>query len=241
MNRPQVMNALNMQMHEELSEAFHDFRDDPELRVAIITGAGEKAFSAGDDINELDSYPGGQPIPPGGLGGISHHFECWKPIIAAVNGYALAGGMELAIACDIIIAAEHASFGLPEPIVARVAAGGGVQRLPRQIPLKIAMGMILAGRRLSAREACQVGLVNEVVSLNELMPAAEQWAQKIILCSPQAIKASKEMAITGLDTPLEASLNMMSFEFKNLALSEDYIEGPKAFLEKRPPVWKDPQ
>ena len=139
-NRPDVMNALHPPAHEEFWEVWCDFRDDPEMWVAILTGAGDRAFSAGNDLKYQAASSGSGPrriSPPGGFGGITNHFECYKPIIAAVNGYALGGGFEIALACDIIIAAEHARFGLPEPTVGLNAGAGGIHRLPRQIPQKI--------------------------------------------------------------------------------------------------------
>ena len=241
-NRPEVMNALHYPAHDELWEMWCDFRDDPEMWVAIVTGAGERAFSAGNDLKYTAAQAGraGLPplLPPGGFGGITNRFECWKPIIAAVNGYALGGGFEIALACDIIIAAEHARFGLPEPTVGLVAAAGGVHRLPRQIPIKIAMGMILTGRHITAQEAHHLGLVNEVVPLQELMPTAERWAQEIMQCAPLSVRGSKQAAMTGMDLPLPAALNENYYVIQQMFVSEDIVEGPTAFAQKRRPVWK---
>ncbi|MBA7650821.1 Enoyl-CoA-hydratase [subsurface metagenome] len=239
-NRPEVMNALHIHANRELAEIWCDFRDDPEVWVAIITGAGDKAFSAGNDLKYTAEHAS-EPSPlksPGGFGGITNQFDCWKPIIAAVNGYALGGGLEIALACDIIIAAEHARFGLPEPTVGLMAGAGGIHRLPRQIPLKVAMGMILTGRHITAQEAYRIGLVNEVVPLSELMPTAEKWAQDILRCAPLSVRASKELAMRGLDLPLLAAMNVGFFERQKMMASEDVIEGPKAFSEKRQPQWK---
>lgn len=240
LNRPEVRNSLHIHAHRELAEIWSDFRDDPELWVAIITGAGDKAFSAGNDLKYTAAHAGEAqpPMPPGGFGGITNRFECWKPIIAAVNGFALGGGLEIALASDIIIAAEHARFGLPEPTVGLIAAAGGVHRLPRQIPLKVAMGMILTGRHITAQEAYRIGLVNEVVPLAELMPTAEKWAQDIIRCAPLSVRASKESAYKGLALPLLDAINVNFLERQKWLSSEDIIEGPKAFSEKRPPQWK---
>jgi len=239
-NRPEVMNALHIHAHIELAEIWNDFRDDPEVWVAIITGAGEKAFSAGNDLKYTAQHAGEpQPqMPAGGFGGITNHFECWKPIIAAVNGYALGGGLEIVLACDIVIAAEHARLGLPEPTVGLMAGAGGVHRLPRQVPLKVAMGMILTGRHITAQEAYRIGLVNEVVPSSELIPTAERWAQDILRCAPLSVRASKELAMKGLDLPLIAALNISTPERQKMFASEDVIEGPRAFSEKRPPQWK---
>ena len=239
-NRPEVRNALHSPSHRELAEVWNNFRDDPELWVAILTGAGDKAFCAGNDLKYSAEHAGEptEPWPPSGFGGITNRFECWKPIIAAVNGYALGGGLEIAMSCDIIIAAEHARLGLPETTVGLMAAAGGVHRLPRQIPLKIAMGMMLTGRHITAQEAYRVGLVNEVVPSEKLMPTAEKWAQDIIRCAPLAVRASKESALKGLDLPLLEAINADYPERQKWMKSEDTIEGPKAFSEKRPPQWK---
>ena len=242
LNRPEVMNALHPPAHEELWEIWSDFRDDSELWVAIITGAGERAFSAGNDlkytVTQMDRTARLRLMPPGGFGGITNRFECWKPIIAAVNGYALGGGFEIVLACDIIIAAEHATFGLPEPRVGLMASAGGVLRLPRQVPLKIAMGMILTGRHITAQEAYRIGLANEVVPLQELMPTAERWAQEVIECAPLSVRASKQAAMTGLDLPLAVALSQNYPASQQMNVSEDVVEGPRAFAEKRKPVWK---
>ncbi len=241
LNRPEVMNALHPPAHKELWEVWCNFRDDPEVWVAIVTGAGDRAFSAGNDLKYSASLEGGraaQPEPPGGFGCITEQFDCYKPIIAAVNGYALGGGFEVTLACDITVAAEHARFGLPEPTVGLIAKSGGIDRLPRQLPLKVAMGMILTGRHITAQEAYRIGLVNEVVPPKELIPCAESWAQDIIRCSPLSIRASKEGVMKGLNLPLGAALNN-TYRLHQLVLrSEDGIEGPKAFAEKREPRWK---
>src|SRR5579875_1808405 len=155
-DRPEVLNALHPDANEELARAWDAFAADDELRVAILTGAGDRAFSAGNDLKWTARH--GMPrLPKGGFGGITARFDLWKPVIAAVNGLALGGGLEIALACDIIVAAEHATFGLPEPRVGLMAAAGGVHRLPRHIPLKIAMGMILTGKPITASEARRSG------------------------------------------------------------------------------------
>src|SRR5262249_47666981 len=170
--------------------AWDDFAADPDAWVAILTGSGEKAFSAGNDLKWTATH--GMPrIPRSGFGGITARFDLWKPVIAAVNGFALGGGLEMALACDIIVAAEHATRGLPEPRVGLMAAAGGVHRLPRSIPHKIAMGLMLTARRITAAEAARLGLVNEVVPGKDLMAAAERWAFEIRECSPLAVQATK--------------------------------------------------
>ncbi len=242
-NRPERMNAHHPPCMHEMWQVFTDFRDDPEMWVAIITGAGDKAFSAGNDLKyQAETVAAGQRrwTPPEGESSGSFHldFECHKPIIAAVNGYALGGGFEIALACDIIIAAEHATFGLPEPTVGLIAGGGGVHRLPRQIPLKIAMGMLLTGRHITAEEAYRIGIVNEIVPLADLMATAEKWATDVFRCAPLSVRASKEAAMKGLDMPLNEALHTTFPISEQMRASEDYIEGPLAFSEKRPPNWK---
>ncbi|HBD82771.1 MAG TPA: enoyl-CoA hydratase, partial [Dehalococcoidia bacterium] len=164
-------------------------------------------------------------------------FECWKPVIAAVNGYALGGGFEIALACDIIIAADHAEVGLPEPRVGLYAGAGGVHRLPRHIPMKIAMGMMLTARRIKVQEAQKLGLINEVVPLADLMITAERWAAEILECAPMSVRATKQMAIQGLDSPLNIAFARNYSEQQKQVASNDRIEGPRAFSEKRPPKW----
>ena len=237
-NRPEVMNALHSPAHEEFWEVWSDFRDDPEMWVAIITGAGDRAFSAGNDLKYQAAGGERRLGPPGGFAGITNHFDCPKPIIAAVNGYALGGGLEIVLACDIAVAAEHARLGLPEPTVGLNAGAGGIHRLPRQLPLKIAMGMLLTGRHITAQEAYRVGLVNEVVPLKDLMPCAERWAQDVLRCAPLSVRSSKDAAMKGLNLPLHAAMNYNWYLNQMMHNSEDFIEGPKAFAEKREPQWK---
>ena len=237
--RPERLNALHIHANEEMHRAFVDFRDDPDVWVAILTGEGERAFSAGNDLKYTAEQSRKAPERSGrrvGFGGIDNHFQCWKPIIAAINGYALGGGLELAMSCDILIAAEHAMLGLPEARVGLVP-GSGVHRLPRQIPLKVAMGMMLTGRHITAQEAYRLGLVNEVVPLEELMPTAERWANEILEVAPLSARAIKQMTMTGLDSPLDVAMNRSYTEWQNARGSDDVIEGPRAFAEKRKPRW----
>ncbi|HKY49621.1 MAG TPA: enoyl-CoA hydratase-related protein, partial [Candidatus Limnocylindria bacterium] len=200
----------------------------------------EKAFIAGADIAELaEQGPlDGRQRALDGQRVFSKLERAPKPVVAAVNGYALGGGFEMALACDIIIAAEHARLGLPEPRVGLMAGAGGVHRLPRMIPQKIAMGYILTGRHMTAQEAHRLGVVNDVVPLAELMPTAMKWANEILECSPISIRASKQAAMMGLQMPLDAALRMSFTEAERMRRSEDTIEGPKAFAEKRKPNWK---
>jgi enoyl-CoA hydratase/carnithine racemase len=241
LNRPQVMNALHLEAHLELKEIWEDFRDDPEVWVAILTGAGERAFSAGNDLKVTaertaaggDVQGRARPI----FGRITRDFDCPKPMIAAVNGVAVGGGLEMALACDIVIAAEHARFGLPEPRVGLIAGAGGIHRLARQVPFKLAMGLLLTGRLIDAREAYRLGLVNEVVPLAELLPTAERWTAEILECSPNSLRLTKEAVFDGLQYSVDEALDRDNVRRERLFASADYVEGPKAFAEKRKPQW----
>ena len=242
-NRPRVMNALHPPACKELDDAFNDLHDDADAWVAILTGAGDRAFSAGNDLKWQAKHGGaalreGLQDLKGGFGGITSRFDLFKPLIAAVNGLALGGGFECALACDVILASESASFGLPEPTVGMMAGAGGVHRLPRVIPHHLAMGMLLTGRRVSAQEALQMGLVNQVVPLEQLMSTAEAWAEQILACSPLAIRASKESALQGLGMSLEQASQTIFPGQVAMYQSEDFVEGPRAFAEKRKPQWK---
>ena len=237
-NRPEVMNALHPPCHDELEQIFEDFGSDADTWVAIITGAGDKAFSAGNDLKWTAKHGVPPRFPKGGFAAITRLFDLWKPLIAAVNGFALGGGFEIALACDLIVAAEHARFGLPEPRVGLMAAAGGVHRLPRQIPLKIAMGMMLTAKHITAAEAHRIGVVNEVVPAKDLMAAAERWAKEIGECSPLAVQATKQSAMQGLHLSVEEAMAQHYPAQEKLFRSEDAIEGPRAFAEKRKPQWK---
>ena len=237
-DRPEAMNAFDLATAAEMARRFEEFDGDPELRVAIVTGAGDKAFCAGNDL-KWQAAGGKRGWDKGGFAGLTSRFDCDKPIIAAVNGVAMGGGFEIALACDLIIAAENATFALPEPRVGLAALAGGVHRLPRQIGLKRAMGMILTARHVSAREGFELGFVNEVVPVGEALAAAERWADTIARNSPMSIRASKQAIQRGLEVSLEQAIAEQR-EYpavKAMAASQDYIEGPKAFSEKRPPKW----
>jgi enoyl-CoA hydratase/carnithine racemase len=237
-NRPEVMNALHSEAHWEFDRVWNEFAADPELWVGIITGAGERAFSAGNDL-KVQASRGRGMRPKTGFAGLSHRFDLNKPLIAAVNGVAMGGGFEAALACDIIVAAENAVFALPEPRVGLVA-GSGVHRLPRMIPQKAALGMILTGRRVSAAEGKALGFVNEVVPPGEALAAAQRWASQILECSPMAIRASKEIVYKSFDEPTLAAAMTRTYpgQEANLA-SQDYLEGPRAFAERRKPDWRN--
>jgi crotonobetainyl-CoA hydratase len=240
LNRPEVMNAINAAMHHELQAAFDAFAADPDQFICVVTGAGERAFCAGSDLKAA-SQGGHRDYPKSGYAGLIERFDCPKPIIAAVNGVALGGGFEVALACDIIIASDTASFGLPEPLVGAVALGGGLHRLARQIGLKQAMGMILTSKRVSAVEGLSLGFVNEVVPAAELHAATARWCSEILRASPMSIRASKETVMRGLDEAgvAEAMHNQPDYPaFAAWIKSEDAREGPLAFAEKRAPLWK---
>jgi len=246
-NRPERMNAIDLDTSRELYQAFGDFRDDDEVWVSILTGTGERAFSAGADLVALaEAFSGeeGRGKREGRMGfdtpfgGITRAMEIWKPMIAAINGYCLAGGLELALACDIRVAAEHASFGLPEPTRAIIPGAGGTQRLPRAIPLAVAMELLLTGGRIDAATALRCGLVSHVVPLAELMPKAEEIAAAICQCGPLAVRAIKEAAYRGLDLSLEEGLALEGKKAGEVLRSEDAREGPLAFAQKRKPEYK---
>jgi acetyl-CoA C-acetyltransferase len=243
-NRPDAMNALHPAANAELADLFDDFCEDPGQWVAIITGAGERAFSAGNDLKyTAAAMARGEmtEVPLTGFAGLTSRFDRIKPVIAAVNGVAMGGGFEIALACDLIIASETASFALPEPKVGLAALAGGVHRLPRQIGLKQAMGILLTGRRVSAAEGLQLGFVNEVAAPGDLLPAARRWAELILQCSPMSIRATAELVQRGLAAPtLEAACRDQANHpaVRALFRSADFIEGPRAFAQKRPPKWQ---
>jgi enoyl-CoA hydratase/carnithine racemase len=240
MNRPEVRNAISPQTSAEMSEAFNTFDEDPEAWICIVTGSGDKAFSAGNDLKATASGGGARPSGPikGGFGGITSRFDCYKPFIAAVNGLALGGGFEIALSCDIIIAVEDAVFGLPEPRVGLMAGAGGVHKLPRQIPYHAAMDMILTSKRITAQQAMQYGIVSQVVKRENLMETAMNVAAEIMKGAPLSIRASKESAVNGIRLPLDEAMAKQYEGVKKMYQSEDMREGPRAFVEKRPPNWK---
>ena len=242
LNRPDVMNALHVHANLELDQVFNDFQADPDLWVAIVTGAGERAFSAGNDLKfQAQTVAAGKPMamgPDSGFAGLTSRLDLSKPVIAAVNGVAMGGGFEIALACDLIIAAENARFALPEPRVGLAAAAGGMQRLSQQIPLKLAMGMMLTGRHVPANEALELGFVNEVVPKGEALKAARRWAEQIQQCSPVSIRTTKAVVSDSWGKPVSETIDAPHPLMKALFKSEDAKEGPLAFSEKRPPNWK---
>lgn len=243
-NRPESMNALHPPCNAELAEIFDDFAADPTQWVAILTGAGDRAFSSGNDLKytALAFARGeGLPVPLAGYAGLTGRFDLNKPVIAAVNGVAMGGGFEVALACDLIVASETASFALPEPKVGLAALAGGLLRLPRLIGEKRAMAMILTGRKLSAQEGLSLGFVNQVTPPETLMNEARRWAAEIMANSPMSIRASKEIVRKGLDEPTlpEAYAKQSSYPAtRALFKSADFREGPLAFAQKRAPKWQ---
>jgi len=241
LNRPRVMNAMNGKMGQELSLVWQDFNLDPDVWIAIITGAGDKAFSSGADLK--DRYVEGRKDIPDAFwapsrGGVGPGAGIWKPIIAAINGYCLAGGLEVALSCDLRIASDNATFGMSEVLRALVPGGGGVQRLPRQVPYVLAMELLLTGDMIDAQEAYRMGLVNKVVPLPQLMSAAEEMAKKIANNGPLTVRAIKESLMRGMDLPLDHALRMNTLLTRINLTTEDSAEGPLAFTEKRPPRYK---
>jgi crotonobetainyl-CoA hydratase len=238
-DRPAVMNALDPAAHRALAEAFDAFQADRDLRVAVITGAGGRAFCVGSDL-KARAEKNADDHPPTGFAGLTHRFDLMKPVIAAVNGLAIGGGVEIVAACDLAIAADHAQFSLPEPRVGLAAlGGGGLQRLARTLPLKHAMDLVLTGRRIGAEEARSIGLVNDVVPAAELRARVRMVAEMIIEGAPLAIEASKQVMLESLSCPdLESALGACYPAAEVMLASADAIEGQRAFLEKRKPHWQ---
>lgn len=251
LDRPPA-NAINRATSYALHDAFRVLHEDPELLVGIITGAGDRIFSAGWDLKEV---AGGQEaagpeeidLGPGGLGGLTEFWELRKPVIAAVDGHAVGGGLELAIAADLIVAGEHVQFFLPEMQRGFLPDAGAVQRLARLIPYNVAIDLMLTGRRMGAAEAAGWGLVRDVVPRGEAMARAREIADGVAQGAPLAVQALKEVmaTITPLPLPEAFARTRQGWTggsgmpiYERMMRSEDYAEGPRAFAEKRPPVWK---
>ena len=252
LNRPPV-NAINLQTSCDLYEAFTLLQQDPELRVGIITAAGERLFSAGWDLKEFaangdEMVEGGEyDLGPGGVGGMTEFWGLTKPVIAAVNGRAIGGAFEMLVAADLIIAAEHVEFSLPEVTLGFLPDGGGIQRLGKRLPYNIASELILTGRAFSANEAKHYGLVNEVVPAKQLMERAHELARQIAEGAPLSLQAAKETmgALQTLDDEESFRLTRQAWKggsglpmLEKMLNSEDFLEGSRAFAEKRPPVYK---
>src|SRR5207302_9205711 len=237
LNRPRVLNALNRQTWQELRTVFEDARDDPEIRGVILTGVGDKAFIAGADIGELAHVTAVEAEQSSSYGQMVLDLieNLGKPVIAAVNGYALGGGCETAMACTIRVAAEHAKFGQPEVTLGLVPGGGGTQRLPRLVGKGRALQLILSGEMIGAQEACSIGLVNEVVPAADLITRAEAILNKIASNAPIAVKFALEAANKGLETSQAEGLLLEASYFGLCAATEDKKEGTSAFLETRAP------
>jgi dehydration protein DpgD len=245
LDRPAVLNAMDLRMHEELASAWDDFEADEDMRVAVLTGAGDRSFSVGQDLCERTRLnQRGAPPPTFGSRGqpggprLTERFHLSKPVVARVNGYALGGGFELALACDIIVVSGQAVFALPEVQLGLVPGAGGAFRLPRQLPLKIAMGYLLTGRRITADMALQLGLVNEVAPPERLDQCVAEWTNDLIRGAPLALRAIKEAVLRSLDMPLEQAFTSQFVWEQRRMYSHDAIEGPQAFVEKRSPVWR---
>jgi enoyl-CoA hydratase len=251
LNRPEHRNAYSPEMMVLLAEAWTDFRDDDSLRVAILTGAGEKAFCAGGDLERLMPLFTGAREPEdewdrrlmSDVGNVMstallRPFELYKPIISAINGYAVAGGTEILQSTDIRIASTNASFGLSEVQRGLVPAGGSMVRLPRQIPYCKAMEILLTGDPISAEEAVRIGFVNEVVASEELMPRAFHFANRLASNAPLALRAIKEAVLRTSGLPLEEAYGIEYQLAASVMSSQDAREGPRAFMEKRAPVFK---
>lgn len=239
MNRPEVYNAVHIPMHQEMHAAWEEFAANQDLWVAVLTGAGDKAFSAGNDLKATAAGIGGV-MPDTGFAGLSSRFDLEKPIIAAVNGFAMGGGFETALSCDIIMASETAKFSLPEVKVGFFAAASGVQRLSRYIGRLAAQEMIYTGRTIDAAEALSLGCVNSVHAPGDLMAAAMAKAEELCSVSPSSIKASKRvlndmMRRDGMADGIAFSREVLD----DLRKTQDFAEGVQAFVEKRKPEWKN--
>ena len=238
-NRPEAMNAMNLQAFREWAEAMADFKQDDSLRVGIITGAGEKAFCAGADINEVLPFlkdnahkPWAWPVTN------NRRIDMWKPLIAAINGLCLGEGLEIALGCDIRVVGEKARFGLPEVTLGIIPGDGGSQRLPRMIPRCKAAEMLLMGSLIDAEEAYRIGLVNIVVPPEEVMEKAKNYAKKICKAAPLAVMAAKEAMMRGCEMPLEDGLSLEYSLNSYLTHTDDHEEGIQAFKDKRKPEYK---
>lgn len=243
-DRPAVLNAMDLRTHGELGEAWDAVESDDDVRIAVLTGAGDRAFSVGQDLRErarLDAR-GAVPSTFGSRGGpgwprLTERFGLSKPVIARVDGYALGGGFELVLACDLVIASDRAVFALPEARLGLVPGAGGAFRLARQLPLKVAMGYLLTGRRMSADTASALGLVNEVVPAERLDECVGEWVGELLRSAPLSLRAIKEAVMRSLDMPLaDAFSARYEWEDRRRA-GRDAVEGPRAFAEGRDPVW----
>lgn len=238
-DRQDVRNALDPKTSRQMAEVFEAFAADDDLWVGVLTGAGDKAFCAGMDLRvqaseglDLNAFP------PSGFGGLTHRTDLDKPVIAAVNGLALGGGFELALACDLVVADERARFGLPEARVGTAAAAGGLQRLPRQIGPKRAAELVLTGQPVDAATLHDWGVVNRVVPAGTVIDAALGLAREVLACAPLAVRTAKQVMADGLQTGLDEALRARPTHLEALFGTADFTEGARAFVEKRAPVWQ---
>ncbi|MFF4760328.1 enoyl-CoA-hydratase DpgD [Streptomyces sp. NPDC001292] len=244
LDRPRVLNAMDTRMHAELADVWDDVEADDEVRVAVLTGAGERAFTVGQDLKERARLDAGGSAPTTfgsrgqpGWPRLTDRFTLSKPVVARVNGLALGGGFELALACDLVVASENAEFALPEVRLGLIPGAGGVFRLFRQLPQKVAMGYLLTARRLDAATALRYGLVNEVVPAGRLDACVAQWTEDLVRGAPLSVRAIREAALKSFDLPLEEAFTARYPWEERRRRSGDAVEGPRAFAEKRDPVW----
>ncbi|MEV5410849.1 enoyl-CoA-hydratase DpgD [Thermopolyspora sp. NPDC052614] len=247
LNRPEVLNALDLRTHEELAEIWDDIERDDDIWAGVITGAGDRAFSVGQDLKELHARTEAglvdRPSTFGSRGApgwprLTERFDFAKPLIARVNGYALGGGFELALACDLIIAVDTAEFGLPEARLGLIPGAGGVFRLTRQLPYRTALGHLITGRRLTAPQALAYGLINAAVPAADLDATIDSWLSDLLACAPLSVRAIKQAAATSTTLPLPQAF-ATRYPWEEIRMhSADAREGPRAFNEKRPPRWQ---
>ena len=246
MDRPDARNAINQSMSRALIEVWEKFRSEAGLRAAVLTGAGDKAFCAGADLKEIAAFHAGlSPIErrelgerQPGLGGITRNLDVGKPVIAAINGHCLAGGLEIALACDLRVACEAATFGLPEVKRGIIPGAGGTQRLPRMLPLGVAREMLMTGEPIDAETAFRLGLLNRVVPRDQLLDTALALAERSSGNGPLAVQAARQAALRGLHLPLEEGFRLEQFHAEPVRQSRDAKEGVQAFIDKREPVFE---
>jgi crotonobetainyl-CoA hydratase/dehydration protein DpgD len=245
LDRPEALNALDLRTHERLAAIWDDFERDDEMRIGVLAGRGTRAFSVGQDLKELArrNEAGAPPSSFGsrGLPGyprLTERFALSKPVVARVCGHAVGGGFELALACDIIVAADNASFALPEARLGLIPGAGGLFRLPRQVPVKIAMGHLMTGRPITAARAYELGLVNEVAPLDEIDACVDRWVQDLLRCAPLSLRAIKEAHAASAHQSVEQAFQGEYRWETARRHSADCQEGPRAFAEKRPPRWR---
>ncbi|GAB3058583.1 enoyl-CoA-hydratase DpgD [Micromonospora schwarzwaldensis] len=246
LDRPHVLNALDLRTHEELAEIWDDFEADDDIWVGVLTGAGERAFSVGQDLKELVALTEQGQATPSTFGSrgkpgwprLTERFGLAKPLIGRVDGYALGGGCELALACDVIVASDRSVFGLTEARFGLIPGAGGVFRLTRQMPYRVAVGHLISGRRFDAARAYELGLVNEVVPAAELDASVASWVEDILRCAPLSVRAIKEAAATSATLRLADAFATRYVWEEQRMHSADAVEGPLAFTQRRDPVWR---